>query len=74
MSLMARVTIYRDTDPEEVIDTRVLNVFGKIARWGFPDGGVIDKVDSIRLKGCCFEFIIDDLTKAEIDGVFDRLC
>ena len=74
MSLLAKVTIYRDTDPEDIIDTRVLNAFAKIARWGLPEGGAIDKVDGIRLRGCSLEFIIENLTKAEINGVNDQLC
>ena len=74
MPLFARVTIYRDTNPEEALDTRILNAFGRLSYWGFPDGGIIDKVDSIRLRGCRLEFVIDDLTKAEINGFDDQLC
>ena len=74
MPLLVRVIVYRDTDPDEILHERTINVFPKLARWGLPNGGIASKDEGIRLKGCLVEFWVEDLTKAQIAGVDGQLC
>ena len=74
MALVARILIYEETAPSEILHERTISVFPKLARWGLPEGGIASKAEGIRLRGCMVEFWVEDLTKAEIAGVDDQLC